>query len=93
MDEFKEALDLVRMVKDRLCSMGVELRGHIAILTNDKEQNLISWTLEEGGVGRSQGGAGSGQDRVSETAVQRQSPRRWATQPDACRCSHDRGTR
>lgn len=81
--ELKEALGLVHMVEDRLCSMGVKLRGLIATLTNDKEQNLISWTLEEGGVGRSQGGAGSGPDRVSETAVQRQSPRRWATQPEA----------
>jgi len=31
----------------RLCTLGVELRGQVAVLTSEKEQNLISWAREK----------------------------------------------
>ena len=35
------------MEEARLCTLGVELRGQVAALTSEKEQNLISWAREK----------------------------------------------
>jgi hypothetical protein len=42
-----EALGLSHVEKARLCTLGVELRGQVAALTSEKEQNLISWAREK----------------------------------------------
>jgi len=39
-------LGLSHAVEARLCSLGIELREQVAILTSEKEQNLISWTKD-----------------------------------------------
>jgi hypothetical protein len=44
--ELNEALGLSHVEEARLCTLGVELRGTIAALTSEKEQNLANWARE-----------------------------------------------